>query len=848
MPEIFRRLYYLLHRSRLERELAEDMEFHREMAAREGRTNFGNTLLLREQARDVWAWTWIDRLAQDLRYAFRVLRKSPGFTLAAVLMLAIGTGVNIAAFGFFDLMVLRPLNVRDPGSLLRFHRRSPVNYAFALPYPEMDFFRENSRTLASVLAVNTTRLSIRGEEKQSEIQFVTANYFRELGARPLLGRTLDPATEDSASAPPVVVLSEGFWRRYFGGDTAVIGKTLYLNEKPATIIGVLPEDFSGLSTSVPPVWASLAQHPYFVKGSRLLTDWSVESSGVQMFGRLQPGLNPKAAEAELAGLAAELRRQHPNDVWEHEGLRSQPGGYVTSLLNAERRGSGAEDSGELYRILGLIGAFSLLILAVTCANLGSLLLARGVAREREMSIRAAVGAGSARLLRQLLTECVVLALLGSAVGLVLGYAILRELMAISEAPRWLNPAPDWRVAVFAIGIAFLAVALFGVAPAMQTARRRHRTRSRQFLVGCQVAASCILVIVASLLGRALTHATSEGPGYEYRHVVSIDPGLDQHGYSPARARNYLDTLQTRLRAMPGVESVSLALTPPLGHRSATVGLTIDDRSVNIEMHRVDPEFFRTIELPLLRGRNLLPREEHSILVSDSLARAMWPGKDPLGRKLAMGEEYTVVGVVRSARLTRLQDSDSVQAYLPIDAGNLPAACVVVRTAQNPEDAVRALIATSKSVAADAFPEVQLLSAAFSRKIEGARYTALTVSVLGGIADLLACLGIVGVIAYTVSQRTREIGIRMALGGRPSHVMKTVLRQLLVPVPAGLILGIGGAVVLSRYLRQILFGISSLDPASYAFAIGVFLITIAGAAILPARKAIRIDPLRALRQD
>jgi len=847
MPELFRRLAYLLRRSRLERELADDMEFHREMAAREGRNNFGNALLLREQAREAWGWMWIDRLFQDLRYAFRVLRKSPGFTLAAVLILAIGTGANIAAFGFFDLVVLRPLNVRDPGSLLRFHRRSPVNYAFALPYPEMAFFRDNSRALASVIALNFTRVAMRDEEAQAEAAFVSPNYFRDLGSVALLGRTIDPATDGDPSAPPVVVLSYGFWQRHFGGDSSIIGRTLFVNGKPANIIGVVPRDFSGLSTATLAFWASLPQHPYFVGGSSLLSDWSAETSGVQMYGRLQPGLTPQTAEAELARLAGELRKQHPAEIWEHENLRSEPGGYLTSLLNAGRRGSGPEDRGELSRVFALVGTLSILILAVTCANLGGLMMARGLAREREMSIRAAVGAGAARILRQLLTESVLLALFGSAAGVVVGQAVLRILMSISGAPGWLDPSPDWRVAVFAVAIGCFAVALFGLAPAVHTARRRHRTASRQFLVGAQVATSCVLVIVAALLSRAANHA-AEGPGFEYRHVLSIDPGLAQHGYTPARARAYLDALQARLRAVPGVETVSLALTPPLGKRSTGIGFTTDDRSVNIELHRVDPEFFHTIELPLVRGRNLLPREEHAILVSESLARILWPGKDALGQKFDLDDGYTVVGIVRSARLIKLEDSDSVEAYLPIDNANLPAASVLVRTAPPAEDLARTLATAARSLAADTFPETQLLSGAYQRKMEAAQYTAITVSVLGGIANLLACLGIFGVVAYTVTRRTREIGIRMALGGRPAHVMSTVLRQLVGPVSAGFLLGITGAIALTRYLRHLLFGISSLDPGSYTLAIGIFLAAAGAAAILPARTALRIDPLRALRHE
>jgi hypothetical protein len=299
MNEFFRRLRYLLNRRRFDQELADDMEVHREMAAREGQAHFGNTLHIREQARDAWGWTWMESLSQDLSYAARMLRRSPGFTLAAVLMLAIGIGVNVAAFGFFDLMVLRPLNVRDPGTLVRFHRRAQQSYAFALPYPEMAFFRQHSRTLSAVLALNSTKVSIEGEDKQLEAHFVTGNFFSDLGATAGLGRMLDPAHDEAPGAEPVVVLSQGFWQRHFGADPLIIGGTIRVNGKPAIVIGVAPREFSGLSLNQPALWAPLTQQPHFANGSLLLTDFSVESPGVQMWGRLKPGLPPKVAEDEL---------------------------------------------------------------------------------------------------------------------------------------------------------------------------------------------------------------------------------------------------------------------------------------------------------------------------------------------------------------------------------------------------------------------------------------------------------------------------------------------------------------------------------------------------------------------
>jgi predicted permease len=849
MSEFFRRLWYLLNRRRFERELEGDMEFHREMAAREGRANLGNSLHLREEARDAWGWTWIERLSQDLSYAARVLHKSPGFAVAAVLMLAIGIGVNVAVFGFFDLLVLRPLNVRDPATLLRFHRRGLSPYAFALPYPEMAFFRENSRTLSAVLAVNSTRLAVEGQENQVGASFVTANYFRELGGTASFGRVLDPSRDEAPGAEPAVVLGHGYWQRQFGADPLVVGKTIRLNGKPALVVGVSGSDFSGLNLSEPALWVAITQQPYFVTGSRLLTDFSVESPGVQMWGRLQPGQNPKAAEEELRSLAAELRRQHPAAIWEDERLPSEPGAYAASSLIGNRRGTGTEQRDPVYPIFALVGTLTLLILAVACGNLGSMLLARGVARQREIAIRVAIGAGNGRLIRQLFTESLLLAVLGSLAGLAVGYVVLRGLLVVAGGPAWLNASPDWRVVVFALAAGFGSAILFGLTPALQVGRQHHRTIfTRQVLIGAQVAASCVLMIVAGLLGRALDHAASTDPGFEYRQVVSIDPGLGNYSESPARAQAYLDALQDRLRALPGVQAISLALSPPLGHVTISAGIDVDGRPVSMQLNHVDSRFFETMKIPLLRGRNLKHGETHVAVISESMARMAWPGQDALGKSFTLGQPITVVGICGNVRLAKFGDSDSTQAYLPIELGDQTALNVLVRTAASPQDLARAAMVTARSLDADTIPEVKLLSTNFRTRLEGAQYSALAVSVLGFIAHLLACLGIAGVVAYAVSQRTREIGIRMALGAQPSRVLSVILRQFSRPVLAGLIVGLGAAAALSQVLRGRLYGISNFDPVTYLAAIAVFLVTVTVAALLPARRALRIDPLRALRHE
>ena len=340
-----------------------------------------------------------------------------------------------------------------------------------------------------------------------------------------------------------------------------------LNGKPATVIGVAGAEFSGLSLNQPAIWVPLTQQPYFATGSRVLTDFADNS--VRMWGRLQPGFAPTAAEEELRSLAAELHKQHPAEIWEKENLPSDPGGYAKSMMIGNRSGTGSESQSELYPVVALVATLGLLILAVARGNLGSMLLARGVARERDIAIRVAVGAGKGRLIRQLFTESLLLALLGSMAGLAVGWAVLRSLMSFTGSPAWLDATPDWRVALFALGAGFASAILFGLTPATEAARQRHRaTIARQVLVGAQVAASCVLLIVAGLLGRALNHALSNSPGFGFQQIISIDPGLGQHGYSPARAQAYHGDAAGSPARTPGgrirIVGAKSSLGPPIG--------------------------------------------------------------------------------------------------------------------------------------------------------------------------------------------------------------------------------------------------------------------------------------------
>ena len=563
MKEFFRRMGYLFTRSRRGRELEAEMAFHRAMAAKaagaqanpgENRRRFGNELRLREQAREAWGWTWIDRLIQDVTYAARSLRRTPGFALTAVLVLAVGIGVNITAFSLFNMMVLQYLPVRDAASLVRLQRRSPDASTNTISYSSMMFYRDHARSLSAVIGtMGSGGVQLENDPQPVSPEFATSNYFSELGIQAALGRLLDPSQDESAGSAPVVILSYGLWQRRFGADANIVGRVVHINHKPATVVGVTPYVLPSLGGQHPDLWMPMWEIPYFIEGNTALTDGG-SSGPMEMWGRLAPGVTAKAAEGELLALTNELRRINPKDIWDHEYIRSDPGGHDQMLQP------------ETIAIMAIAGTLALLILAVACANLGGLLLARGVARENEISIRVAIGASRKRIFRQLFTESLLLASLGSVAGLLLGYVVMRITMVYAKAPLWMSATPDWRVIAFALGCGVLAAVLFGFAPALQIARQRQRrTIARQVLLSAQVAASCVLLIIAGLLVRALQQAITANPGFGYEQVISIDADLRGHGYKPADARGFLDQFSARLRAIPGVTSVALSSMTPLGH-------------------------------------------------------------------------------------------------------------------------------------------------------------------------------------------------------------------------------------------------------------------------------------------
>jgi predicted permease len=842
MSEVFRRLSYLLNWRRKESELADEMEFHREMSARAGRENFGNTLRLREESADAWGWMWLDRLAQDVRFAARLWLRSPGFTITAILVLAIGIGVNISAFSFFDSVALKLLPVPDAERVVRLERRSPSNSTSEMAYPSFLFYREHAKTLSATIAVlGVPPMQIDDDLQPTRASFATANYFAELGTRALYGRMFDSTTDDrasaAASASPVAVLSYGLWQQRFGGDPSVIGRVIHLDKKPVTVIGITPPAFASLGGQTPDLWLPLAEQPYFVEHSKILEDWT--NLTVRMWGRLAPGATAQSAADELRTLTDELRREHPAAVWDAEYIQISPGGHLQVMAP------------QMYQVAAMVGVLTLLILIVTCTNLGGLMLARAITREHEIAIRVSIGAGRARIFRQLCTESLLLAAAGSLAGLAAGTLATRIIFDNADAPKWLTATPDWRVLLFTVGITLLTTLLFGLVPALQIARQRQRkTAFRQILVGIQVAGCAVLLIVASLLMRAAQHAIYSDPGFGYQQLVSIDPQLSRHDYTPEAARAYFHQMDSRLRNSPGVASVALVRLPPLGHAITREDREIRGRTVKVFPNWVTPEFFTAMQIPLRLGRTFYPGEKNAVIVSESFARQQWPGENPLGQQVGDdgATKDTVIGVAGDAHINAVNDDDALEQYWPAQPSDLPAMSLVVRASGDSAAVAKAAKSISDGIDPVAFPEIRTVKMLYNKEVANIELIASAISAIGLVAVAISCVGIVGLVAFAVRQRTKEIAIRMALGATRSSVVLAVLQQFRWPVAIGLIGGTAAAAAGSRVLRGALYGVSNLDVASYALGCGILAALIALSILLPATRALRLNISSVLHSD
>ena len=714
-------------------------------------------------------------------------------------------------------------------SLRGFSRHSKTINSPGFPYAAISFYREYNTVFSAVLAESSFgAVSLADDPDDPRPNFVSGNYFRDLGVTPAYGRLLDEQ-DAKPGAPAVVVLGYAYWQRHFASDPTVVTKVVRLNNKPVQIVGVAPYDFDGLSPRRTTLWLPIALHPYLIQGSHLLEDFAGSTS--RMYGRLKPGVSPAAAEAQLRLLAAELQKQHPQQFPTSEWLQAEP---LTIPINAKTMTAAAP-----WILLVL------LVLFAACANLGNMLLARGLAREREIEIRIAVGAGRSRVIRQLMTENMLLAVLGSVAALVVGKIFAKLCMYFLHAPPDIRISVDWRILLVGGVFTVISALTFGLAPAIQTVRRGPAaTRSRQVLVAVQVAASCVLLIVASLLTRGLLRGLTVDVRFDYTHMLVVDPELYSHNFKPSLARQTLGDFASRLQQLPGVTGATVATIAPLSGRRWIGHLP---GSPPLYLNAVAPSYFSVMSIPLVRGRTFVPGDQDAVIVSESAVHALWPNEEPLGKICDFDQrKRTVIGVAKDSGANTMVDPNSVEAYTPLADQQAASATLIVHTNGDPAALIPA--ARSATSTPGLAPSAWLMQTRLDQRTDALWRVVKVIGTLGAVATLLAAIGIFGLVAFAVSQRTREIGVRMALGARSRDILRAVLLQYATPVGIGVVAGVAIARALGLLLGSQFYGFAPLDPVSYSGALLVFAVVGLVAALVPATRALRIDPASALRSE
>jgi predicted permease len=774
--------------------------------------------------------TWFDRLRQDLRYAARGLRNAPGFTLTAMLVLVLGIGVPLSAFRVV-WTDLRGGSVPDPDSLVHLTRRAPGAHVTSLTYPELAFYSASAKSFRNVIGVSARNPAVfseaaAGTPEPIDLAYTTSNYFPEFGIAPALGRALTH-DDERPDAEPAAVIGELFWRRRLGGDPAVIGRAIRVNGKLLRVVGVMPRSAEIRAD----VWMPLVHQPYVVEGSTLLTDWN---SALDVYGRLRLGVSPQASQQETLALAASLREQWPDRVLQGEYLEARP---VSEF----------DRNSEQFQILLTAAALVLLLLVAACANLGTLVLARGVAREREIRVRMALGASRLRLARLLFTESLLLAVLSGLCALLLSTVALKvmQVQHVSSA----SLVPDWRALAATFGAALLAAVVFGLPPAFRLSSLVPRAgRARTIFLGAQVAVSCLLLVVSSHLVSSRQQLGVTDPGFDYRHLLWVEPGLKAHGYAESTAQAYLDQLRARTAAWPGVKATSQAWLGPWS------GLHMGANWMGRQYagNRVDPQFLDTMGIGLVRGRNFRQGEEGVALVNEAAARVLWPDQDALGKSLPWGSQgQTVIGVVRNASTGYLGKSEPLEFYLPPSRNDAADSVLLVRVSGSPRDVVRRLQETARDLDARLQPTVQIVTDLYDREMEKASAAVAVIAILGSVANLLSVIGLAGLAGYTVVQRTREIGVRIALGARPRHIVRAMLAPMSRPIVSGFVCGALGGSAVATVLRSgipTMSGIDVFDPLPYVAAMALFAAVVAVSILAPGRRAIRINPIQALQHE
>ncbi len=807
---------------------------------------------------------------QDVRYSVRTLLTRPGFTAAVVITLARGIGANATIFTWIKVIFLEQLSgVNQPDDLVEIWGATRNNSALSLSYPDYLEVRDRNEGLSGVVAHQVLPLNLGRGGKPERVRgaIVSGNYFDVLGVKALVGRTFLPEEDRTPNAHPVVVMGYGLWQRRFGADPGIVGRQITLNAHEFTVIGIAPKEFGSTYTgAVLDVWTPVMMKDYVARPHFSLTDRS--SRWLMVMGRLRPGATVEQAQANITSIASQLE-------WAYPQTNDQMGLAVFSLTR-----SPFSLKRSLQSAMAVLMAAVAVVLLIACANVANLLLGRAAARRKEIALRLALGGSRLRLMRQMVTEGLVLASLGAAIGLTVAFWTAQSLPAFlppSGMAMSFDTRPDIVVFAFTLGLTVVTTILCSLAPTLQASkpdlvaalkdttamveRGARKLSVRHILVVVQVALSMVALVSAGLLVRSLREASHANPGFDPNRVLlaSFDPFLS--GYDETRGREFYRQLVERVRALPGVQAATLARRLPLtlsGIAFANVvidGYTparTEDMRFNYET--VGPDYFQTMRIPLVQGRDFEERDRESthpvVVINETMAERFWPRGDALGRRLSVGKEWLeIVGIAKDLKNRSLGEAPAPFFYLPLLQDYRSNMILVARTALEPEQMLNAV----ESAVSALDPEIPVFEPTTLEDHIGVslfrqRMAATLLSLFGLLALSLSAVGLYGVMAYTVSRRTRELGIRIAIGATRSEILRVILGHALILSAIGIAGGVIVALMVSRFLVHLLYGVGPADPLTFVVIPVVLLGVALAASYVPARRALKIDPVVALRTE